>query len=102
MKYKFVFIAIATLLAITSFAQKNFTWSPEYPKAGDIITITYEAAGVLGGNMKFVDAAYYTKGGKEETDDIKLTRNGRKFTGTVQTDTSNSFVCVGFSIDNQF
>ncbi|HVK96221.1 MAG TPA: TlpA disulfide reductase family protein [Flavisolibacter sp.] len=92
-----------TLSMVKVTAQKNFTYTPENPKAGDVITITYEPTGTLAGNLKFVDAVYYTRGGKNiNADDIVLQRLGKKFTGTIPTDTANNFVYFGFSIDRQY
>jgi thiol-disulfide isomerase/thioredoxin len=102
MRTSYIIWLLCLFFSLSSFAQDNFSFTPQHPKAGDLITITYEPAGVLAGNLKFVDAAFYARGGKNiSTDDIVLKRIGRKFTGTVQTDTSNSLVYFGFSIDKQ-
>jgi hypothetical protein len=40
-----LFFFLLLFIAIKASSQTNFTFSPEKPKPGDIITITYEPAG---------------------------------------------------------
>src|SRR4026208_323659 len=87
---------VLLFITITTQAQKNFTYSPEKPKPGDEITITYEPAGDLANNIKPVEGVVYQNGmGLMKADDIVMQRKGSKFTGTVKTDTAASFLYFG-------
>lgn len=90
------------LLSITAFAQNNFSYTPEKPKPGEEITITYEASGTIAGNLKPVEAVFYALGKKDIADDIPMKRIGKKFTGSFKTDPESNFVFLGFSIDGQY
>lgn len=98
------FLAVAFLFsAIKVYSQNNFQFSPQNPKAGDVITITYTPAGDIADTQLPVEAIGYTLGTKGwTTDDILLKREGKAYTGTVNTDTSQNFIFVGFSADKKF
>jgi thiol-disulfide isomerase/thioredoxin len=97
-----LFLVLLFITIITQ-AQKNFTYTPEKPKPGDEITITYEPAGDLANNIKPVEGVVYQNGmGLMKADDIVMQRKGGKFTGSVKTDTAASFLYFGFSIDKKF
>jgi len=103
MTIKHLLIPSLLLIAITTQAQKNFTYSPENPKPGDVITFTYEPAGDLANTIKPVEGIVYQTGmGLMKADDIVMERKGSKFTGTVRTDTASTFLCFGFSADKKF
>ncbi|MBC7850547.1 MAG: TlpA family protein disulfide reductase [Chitinophagaceae bacterium] len=94
------FLVFATLCGT---AQTNFIVTPEKPKPGDVITITYEPAGDIANTIKPLEAVAYimsSKGSKAE--DLKLTKAGSKYTASVQTDTAANFVYFGFSSDGKF
>jgi len=94
---------VLLFITITTQAQKNFTYSPEKPKPGDEITITYEPAGDLANNIKPVEGVVYQNGtGLMKADDLVMQRKGGKFTSTIKTDTAASFLYFGFSIDKKF
>lgn len=94
---------MALFIAVTGFSQKNFSFTPEKPKAGDQITINYEPAGDIANTMAEVKATVYVQTDKSrKVDDITLTRSGNKYTGTVQTDPTAAFVYFGFSADKKF
>ncbi|MFL5738836.1 MAG: TlpA family protein disulfide reductase [Flavisolibacter sp.] len=97
------------LLSFRALSQKNFSYTPESPKPGDLITINYEPAGSIASTLQPVEASFYMLGRNAEgqtiniaADEIKLTRQGRKYTGTVQTDTAANMIYFGFSADKQF
>jgi len=103
MTIKQLLIPALLLIAVANQAQKNFTYSPEKPKPGDEITITYEPAGDLANNIKPVEGVVYQNGmGLMRADDIVMQRKGRSFTGTIKTDTAAAFLYFGFSIDKKF
>jgi thiol-disulfide isomerase/thioredoxin len=89
------------LSAITVAAQKNFQYTPEKPQAGDKITIIYEPAGDLANILTPVEGIVYLQGNKNAAEDIILKREGNKYTGTIQTDTSQNFLYLGFSTDQK-
>jgi thiol-disulfide isomerase/thioredoxin len=98
-----LFTLLLLLTAITTYSQKNFTYTPANPKAGDVITFTYEPAGDLANTILPVDAVVYQWGEKGyKADDITLTRIGNKFSGTIQTDATRNFLYLGFSADKKF
>ncbi|MFN2438600.1 MAG: TlpA family protein disulfide reductase [Chitinophagaceae bacterium] len=103
------FFLILMFAATTAFTQTNFTYTPQNPKPGDVISFTYEPAGAIAGTMKPVEASYYqlgyaTGGGFKNigADDVPLTRNGKIYSGTIKTDTATAFVYFGFSSDKKF
>ncbi len=89
--------------AVTSFAQKNLKYSPEHPKAGELISITYTPANDLMGIKVPVDGVVYIVGSKgTNAHDILLKKSGNAYLGTVQTDTADNFVFFGFSADGNY
>ncbi len=84
-------------------AQDNFTITPEKPKAGETITITYEPAGDLAGTIKPVEGIVFLTGSQGgNTEDLPMTRSNRKFTATVKTDTGHSLMVLGFKVDEKW
>ena len=84
---KKIICLLITVSTLSSFAQQNITFSPEKPKPGETITVTYEPAGDIANTILPVEAIVYQKGKtKQKADDLMLEKSGRKFTGS----TSNS------------
>ncbi|MEO8403712.1 MAG: TlpA disulfide reductase family protein [Chitinophagaceae bacterium] len=84
-------------------SQNNFTYSPAKPKAGDVITFTYEPSGDIANTLSPVEVVAYqlqTKGMKAI--DIALTKANGKYTGSVQTDDSGNFIFLGITSNNKF
>jgi hypothetical protein len=99
---KIVFL-FTLLFALTGYAQKNFTVSADKVKAGDIITFTYVPAGAIANTLNTVEGVVYTMGSKGlSVEDIVLKNEGGKYTGSVKTDTSNTFLFFGFSANKAF
>ncbi|HXR83248.1 MAG TPA: TlpA disulfide reductase family protein [Hanamia sp.] len=88
--------------AMQTFAQNNFTFSPEKPKAGDVITISYSPSGILTNTTSPINSIVYTLGAGEKVNDLNLKRSGDKLMGTVKTDTSDNFIFFSFSADKNF
>ncbi|MEO8820497.1 MAG: TlpA disulfide reductase family protein [Ginsengibacter sp.] len=89
--------------AFQTFGQSNFTFSPEKPKAGDVITINYTPSGTITNTTSPLNAIVYTSNGKgEKANDIVLKKSGDEYTGVVKTDTSDNFVFFSFSADNNY
>ncbi len=103
MKYQNILLLMLCCATMNLYAQNNFTISPEKPKAGDLVTITYEPAGDLANTTAMVEAvAYMMTQGRQKAYDIKLARSYGKFKGTVQTDTTDLFLYFAFSVDKTF
>ena len=84
-------------------AQQNFTYTPEKPKPGDVIKITYEPAGDLANTMGKVEGYAFISGSKgRKADELMLTKSGKKYTTTVQTDTAHNFIQLAFFVDKKF
>lgn len=97
------FTALLLLGVITVTAQKKFTYSPEKPRAGDVITFTYEPAGDIANTIKVVDGVIYQVGKQgNKADDIVMEKKAGKYTGTITTDTATNFLYLGFSADKKF
>jgi peroxiredoxin len=102
MAAKTITFCVAILLTLQSIAQQNFQFKPDQPKAGDVITFTYEPVGAITGTTKPVEAAVYFSGREQAAEDLILTRNGKQYSGTIKTDTSQNFVYLGFSADGKW
>lgn len=102
MRLKTLLAPVALLLTMQVVAQNNFTYTPEKPQAGDLISFTYEQGGDLTGIQALPEAVAYQLGKAQKAIDIPLTRSKGKLTGTVQTDTSGNFVYFSFSADKKF
>lgn len=84
------------------YAQQNFRFTPEKPQAGDLIHITYEPAGNIANTQSPVEGVVYLlNGGDQAADDMVLKKDGKKYTASVQTDTSHNFVYFGFTADKK-
>ena len=96
-----IFLFSALLFcASQTFGQSNFTFSPEKPKAGDKISITYIPSGEIANTTSPLSAIVYEIGTKgEKANDINFKKSGNNYTATIQTDTSENFVFFSFSAD---
>lgn len=88
---KVLSFGLLLLVAATAVAQDNFSYTPQNPKPGDVITISYEPSGMLLGTIKPVEAVYYMAGYAPggaykniNADDLKLTKQGKKYAGTIK------------------
>lgn len=91
------------MAALQSFAQDNFTYTPQQPKAGDEITFQYTQGGDLAGIMKLpvAYAMQFTPKGNKIID-IPLKREYGKLVGKIKTDTSVNLLAFAFTIDDKF
>ena len=100
---KRILLAAFVLITVATQAQTNFTYSPEKPKPGEVITFTYEPGGDLANSIKPVEAILYQVGkGKSKADDLKMERKGAKYNGTITVDTGMNFIYLGFKVDKKF
>ena len=98
----FLFIVIV-FCAIDSFGQNNFKFSPEKPKAGEIINITYTPSGDIANATTPIEAIVYALGSKgQKINDMSLKKSGNEYTTVISTDTSDNFVFFSFSSDKKF
>jgi hypothetical protein len=102
MTTKKMLLAGFLFLAVQTFGQTNFSFSPEKPKAGDQITINYSPSGTLTNTASPINAIVYIMGNKEKADDVNFKKNGNKYTAIINTDTSDNFVFFSFSADKNF
>src|SRR5215204_5151486 len=80
------FIVSLSLPGLTLQAQKNFTYTPEKPRPGDVIHFTYEPAGDIANTIRPVEAVVYQVGKPgNKADDIAMERKAEKYTGTIKT-----------------
>lgn len=94
-----ILVAVLLLLSTTMIqAQQTFTYSPEKPKAGDKITVTYTPAPGEDGKAPKIEAVVYQVGPKNvmASDDLALVKNGNAWTGSFTAGTDMSFVFFGF------
>jgi thiol-disulfide isomerase/thioredoxin len=99
------FISLMLILAtLTSYSQKNFSFSPEKPKPGDVITLIYEPAGDIANTILPVEAVAYQNSlkGMSKVDDVILEKLAGKYSGKIQTDTGVNFLYIAFSADKKF
>jgi thiol-disulfide isomerase/thioredoxin len=97
-----LFIAVL-FFSVQTFAQNNFTFSPEKPQAGDEITINYTPSGTIANTTSPLNAIVYTMGNNEEhANDMQLKKSGNNYVGTVKTDTADNFVFFSFSADGNY
>lgn len=104
MNIKNILFSALLFCAVQTFGQSNFTFSPQKPQAGDIITISYSGSQTPDTKDKSpLTALVYTLGSKGQTaNDLDLKKSGNNYTGTIKTDTSDNFVFFGFSVGNNF
>ena len=90
------------LFAIAAQAQKNFTYTPENPKPGDVITFFYEPAGDIANTILPVEGSLYQIGTRgRKADDLVMEKKAGKYTGSFTTDTSMNFIYLAFSADKK-
>lgn len=83
-----IIAAMSALLSFPAFSQGEFTFSPEKPKPGEAITISYKPAAVV--PVKIYGTEF--RGFIPEDLDFQAKRAAGKYTATFKTDTSATFV----------
>lgn len=84
-------------------AQPNFSFFPLKPQPGDLIKIEYTPAGDIANTRGKVEGLMYRSNTRGRTaDDLLLTKIGKKYTATIQTDTSHNFIQLGFYVEDKF
>lgn len=102
MKIKIILLIAVACLAGSAYAQ-NLVITPEKPKPGDAIKITYTPAGEIANTLGKVEGILFVTGTKaRKADDLVLTKAGKKYTGTIQTDTTANFIQLGFFVDKKY
>lgn len=96
-------LILLLLVTSSSFAQQNFTFTPEKPKPGETITITYRPGGDIANTILPVEAIVYQLGqSKQFTDDLPLKKTSDGFSASFTTDTSVNFIFFSFAADKKF
>ena len=97
-----LFISVL-FFSVQTFAQNNFTFSPEKPQAGDEIKINYTPSGTIANTTSPLNAIVYTmRNNGEHANDMQLKKSGNSYVGTVKTDTADNFVFFSFSADGNY
>jgi len=99
MNIKSLLFALLPISVSMANAQQNLIISPEKPKAGDVITITYTPAGELANTLSKVEASVALVDSKRIVNDLPLTKSGKKYRATIKTDTADTFVQLTFFIE---
>lgn len=103
MPTKNLLLTVLLFCVLQTFGQSNFTFFPEKPKGGDVISITYVPSGTIANTTSQLNTIVYTIGSKgQNTNDLDLKKSGNKYVGTLQTDTSENFIFLSFSVDNNY
>jgi thiol-disulfide isomerase/thioredoxin len=96
------FVAFLLDSALLS-AQQNLSILPLKPSPGGVIQIEYVPSGDIANTTEKVEALIYLTGQSGRVaKDLVLTKSGKKYTATIQTDTSNNFIELGFYVGNKF
>lgn len=96
-------LSVPLLFAVTAFAQSNFSYTPEKPKAGNEISFTYTPSGDLAGTLKIPEAfVIKDSSGWMSIENIDLKREYGKLSGKIKTDTSYTFVALSFKEGNMY
>ncbi len=91
---KIILLALLNIYGAHSLAQGVFTYKPQNPKAGDIITFSY----TLPDNYFYTPEAYVVKYIKtrEYLFDVPLIKKGNTYTGSITTDSSMNLFVFSF------
>ena len=96
-------VLLLTLISVSSFAQQNFSFTPEKPKPGETISITYRPAGDIANTILPVEAIVYQHGqSSQKADDLLLKKTADGFTASFIADTAANFIYFSFSADKKF
>lgn len=96
-------LLVALVISATTFGQKNLTITPEKPKPGDVIQISYTPAGNIANTMGKVEGVVYLTGvTSRKADDLLLKKSGKKYTASIATDTATRFIHLGFHVNNKY
>jgi len=105
-------ILLLLLISVSSFAQQNFSYTPEKPKPGETITITYRTAGDIANTILPVEAVVYQAGipadkegemaFKQKAEDLALVKKGDTYTASFVVAPYASFIYFSFSADKKF
>ena len=92
-----------TSLSSAALAQQALSYSPEKPKAGDIVNFEYVQSGDLTGIQALPQARIYFYGGPSaKVVEVPLTRSKGKLVGNVKVDSAANLMVFAFTADNKF
>lgn len=96
-------VLLLLLISVSSFAQQNFSYTPEKPKPGETISITYRTAGDIANTLMPVEAIVYQYGSnKQKADDLLLKKTADGFVASFTADTAANFIFFSFSADKKY
>lgn len=91
------------LITVAVQAQKNFSYTPENPKPGDVVSFTYEPAGDIANTILPVEGVVYQVGTTgRKADDLLMERKAGKYSGSFTVDPAMNFVYFAFTADKKF
>ena len=103
MHKKAIFILLLLCTTLISIAQQKFQFSPEKPKPGDIIQITYTPTANEGETAPLVEGVAYQYTQRNFfAEDLVLTREGTSWKGTVKAADDISLLFFGFKTGESF
>lgn len=102
MYIKTVLLGVLIAGSSAAYAQSNFTYTPEQPKAGDTIYISYQQGGDLTGIQLLPEAIGYQMGAGQKVVEFPLRRSSGRLVGVVPTDTASNFIYFAFTADKKF
>ncbi len=103
MMKKIIYALVMTGLSSAALAQQALSYSPEKPKAGDVVNFEYVQSGDLTGIQALPQARIYFYGGPSvKVVEVPLTRSKGKLVGTVPVDSAANLMVFAFTADNKF
>jgi len=103
MMKKIIYALVITSLSSAALAQQALSYSPEKPKAGDIVNFEYVQSGDLTGIQALPQARIYFYGGPSaKVVEVPLTRSKGKLVGNVKVDSAANLMVFAFTADNKF
>lgn len=103
MNIKSLFLIVLLLATFTAIAQQKFQYSPEKPRPGDQVEITYTPAPANGALDAAVEAVVYQYSGKQFiANDLMLRKEGNAWKGSVKIGDGISMLFFGFKQGEDF
>ena len=101
--FRTLVVGVFMFIVCSAYSQKNLIVTPEKPKPGDVIQITYTPAGSIANTLGKVEGiVFYTGLSGRKAEDILLKKTGKKYTATIPTDTSARLVQMAFYVNSTY
>lgn len=102
---RFLSLSLMLLLATTIVNAQSLKYSPEKPKPGDVVTLTYTPSAAKDAAAKVEVEGYVYQNGLDNAasaDDIVLKKSGDSWTGSFTIGSKMSFAFLGFKVNGKF